>query len=68
MANQTAGVAEPNRSRLARNAVFALRGSPEYRAWLAGLTEESLIATSKIARDALAMWAQSRGFPPPPKM
>jgi hypothetical protein len=68
MANQAAGVTEPARTRSGWQAVFQLRGTAEYRSWLAELTSTSLISTSNIARDALAMWAQSRGYPPPPKM
>lgn len=68
MANQAADASAPVRTRSGWQPVFQLRGSPAYKAWLAGLTERSLISTSVMVRDALAMWAQSRGYPSPPRM
>jgi Meiotically Up-regulated Gene 113 (MUG113) protein len=51
-----------------RISVYNLKGSPEYRDWLNGLSAASLITTSAIIRDALAKWAKERGCPPPPEL
>jgi hypothetical protein len=49
-----------------RVAAVVLKDSPEYRDWLAGLAEATLIPVATIVRDALARWAEERGLPPPP--
>jgi hypothetical protein len=49
-----------------RVAVIVLKDSREYRDWVVGLTEATLIPTATIVRDALARWAADRGLPPPP--
>lgn len=59
---------EPAQGRVERLSVINLKGSPEYRDWLNGLSEKSLISTSVIVRDALAMWAEKRGYEAPPKL
>jgi hypothetical protein len=54
--------------KLERLSVLNLKGSPEYRDWLAGISKESLIPTATIVRDALAKWAQARGYKSPPEV
>ncbi len=49
-----------------RVAVIVLKDTPEYRDWVASLTESTLIPTATIVRDALAKWAADRGLPAPP--
>jgi hypothetical protein len=49
-----------------RVVVIVLKDSPEYREWVAKLTEATLIPTATIVRDALAKWAADRGLPTPP--
>ena len=51
-----------------RVAVIVLKGTPEYREWLSIISKDSLIPVASIVRDALAKWAVSRGYGPPPEM
>jgi hypothetical protein len=51
-----------------RISVYNLKGSPEYRDWLNGLSKKSLINSSAIIRDALSRWAKERGYPDPPEL
>lgn len=50
-----------------RVAVVVLKGSPEYRDWLNGISQDSLIPVASIVRDALAKWANQRGYSEPPE-
>jgi hypothetical protein len=54
--------------KVVRLSVLNLKGSPEYRDWLAGISKESLIPAATIVRDALAKWAKARGYPAPPEV
>jgi hypothetical protein len=45
---------------------FTLRCSRRYREWLTTVSDESMIPKASIARDALKVWAEQRGFPAPP--
>jgi hypothetical protein len=49
-----------------RVAAVVLKDTPEYRDWLTGLSETTLIPVATIVRDALARWASDRGLPGPP--
>src|SRR5262245_60705232 len=49
-----------------RVAAVVLKDTPEYRDWLTGLSEATLIPVATIVRDALAKWAADRGLPGPP--
>jgi hypothetical protein len=49
-----------------RVAAVVLKDTPEYRDWLTGLSEETLIPVATIVRDALAKWAADRGLEGPP--
>jgi hypothetical protein len=51
---------------LERLSVLNLKGSPEYREWLSEISYESRIAVSVIVRDAVAKWAEERGYSQPP--
>ena len=62
-----AGRGRPPKGGPARVTVLNLKGSPALRDWLAGLSEETMIPMSSIARDALTKWAAERDLPPPPK-
>jgi hypothetical protein len=46
-----------------RVVVTVLKGSPEYKAWLAGLSEATLIPMASIIRDAVRRWADERKLP-----
>jgi hypothetical protein len=59
-----AAAPEPSDERVA---VIVLKGSPEYREWLSGISKESLIPVASIVRDALQQWAKGRGYSAPPK-
>jgi hypothetical protein len=50
-----------------RVAAVVLKDTPEYRDWLTGLSESTLISVATIVRDALAKWAADRNLPPPPE-
>jgi hypothetical protein len=50
-----------------RVAVVVLKGSPDYRDWLNGISQDSLIPVAAIVRDALAKWAKQRGYSEPPE-
>jgi hypothetical protein len=60
--------AKPKESADERVAVIVLKGSPEYREWLNGISQETLIPVSAIVRDALAKWAKHRGHSDPPEI
>src|SRR5690242_5067357 len=49
-----------------RVAAVVLKDTVEYRDWLTGLSESTLIPVATIVRDALAKWAAERGLPAPP--
>lgn len=49
-----------------RVAVIVLKDTPNYRDWVDGLSQVTLIPVATIVRDALARWAAERGLPPPP--
>src|SRR4051812_15936681 len=49
-----------------RVAAIVLKDTPEYRDWLTGLSQATLIPVTTIVRDALARWAADRGLPGPP--
>lgn len=49
-----------------RVAAVVLKDTPEYRDWLTGLSEATLIPVATIVRDALARWAADRGLAGPP--
>jgi hypothetical protein len=51
-----------------RLSVLNLKGSPEYKNWLALISKQSLIPTTVIVRDALAKWSRDRGYPEPPEV
>jgi hypothetical protein len=55
---------EPDDTRVA---IVVLKGSLAYRAWLAGISRDSLIPVASIVRDAVAKWAAARGYQPPPE-
>jgi hypothetical protein len=46
---------------LLRSNVISVRGTREYKVWLAGLSKATLVPTSVIIRDAVARWAAERG-------
>jgi hypothetical protein len=56
----------PEKAQDERVAVIVLKDTPDYRNWLIGLSEATLISTATIVRDALAKWAAERGLPAPP--
>jgi len=68
MAKKSAKPPEKPSSEVVRLSVLNLKGSPEYRDWLSSLSEQSLIPTATIVRDALAKWAKDRGYAAPPKV
>jgi hypothetical protein len=49
-----------------RVAAIVLKDTVEYRDWLTGLSEATLIPVTTIVRDALAKWAADKGLPGPP--
>jgi hypothetical protein len=49
-----------------RVVVIVLKDTAEYRDWVVGLSEATLIPTATIVRNALANWAAERGLPAPP--
>lgn len=51
-----------------RVAILLLKGSPEYRDWLNGMSKDSLIPVASIVRDALSKWAAQRGYPTSPEL
>lgn len=53
-------------SRDDRVTVINLKDRADYRAWVDGLSDSTLIPVATIVRDALAKWAADRGLPPPP--
>ena len=57
------GAATPDDQRVA---AVVLKDTPEYRDWLTGLSETTLIPVATIVRDALAKWAADRGLEGPP--
>jgi hypothetical protein len=46
--------------------VISVRGSREYKVWLAGLSKATLVPVTVIVRDAVARWAAERGHKPQP--
>lgn len=48
--------------------IIPVRGSREYKAWVRGLSDATLIPVAAIVRDALKSWAESRGLPAPPRI
>jgi hypothetical protein len=48
--------------------VIHLKGSPAYKEWLDGISDETLIPVASIVRDALAKWAKRRGYSDPPEL
>jgi hypothetical protein len=51
-----------------RLSVLNLKGSPEYREWLSGVSKKSLVPVATIVRDAVSKWAVERGYGPPPEV
>jgi hypothetical protein len=51
-----------------RVAVVVLKGTPEYREWLSGVSRDTLIPIASIVRDAVAKWAVAKGYSAPPDM
>jgi hypothetical protein len=49
-----------------RVTVINLKGSPELRDWLSGISDKTLIPAAAITRAALKMWAKENGHPAPP--
>lgn len=49
-----------------RVTVINLKGSPELRDWLSGVSDETLIPAAAITRAALRLWAEKNGHPAPP--
>lgn len=49
-----------------RVTAIVLKDTPEYRDWLTGLSDSTLIPVATIVRDALARWAAERSLPEPP--
>lgn len=49
-----------------RVAAVVLKDTPEYRDWLTGLSDATLIPVATIVRDALSRWAADRGLAGPP--
>jgi hypothetical protein len=49
-----------------RVSAVVLKDTPQYRDWLTGLSEATLIPVATIVRDALSKWAGDRGLPAPP--
>lgn len=47
--------------------VFAVKGTPEYRAWFTQVQESTMLTASTLVRAALAEWATKRGYPAPPE-
>jgi hypothetical protein len=56
----------PEKPQDERVAVIVLKDTRDYRDWLTGLSETTLISTATIVRDALSKWAADRGLPAPP--
>jgi hypothetical protein len=63
MAKKTKDAAPPPDDRVI---VVVLKDSEEYRDWVDGLSESTLIPVATIVRDALTKWAEDRGLPAPP--
>jgi hypothetical protein len=53
--------------RTAQPSVINLKGSDDYRAWLAGVSKKTHIASTVIVRLALAEWASKHGHAAPPE-
>jgi hypothetical protein len=47
--------------------VIHLKGTPEYRDWLARISKSTHITPTTICRLALAHWAAQNGHPEPPE-
>jgi hypothetical protein len=61
---------KPGRSKRTspQKSVHVVKGSDEWRDWLARLTDFSRMPTSVLVDVALKEWAERNGFPdPPPK-
>ena len=68
-------MAEPNRRRPGRprrvgpprETVVALKGSPEWKAWLDGFAGHCRLGISDTIEQSLLCYARERGFEQPPK-
>jgi hypothetical protein len=49
-----------------RVTVINLKGNPELRDWLSGISEKTMIPAAAITRAALKLWAKENGHPAPP--
>ena len=49
-------------------AILTLKGSPEYKQWIAELSAKTHIATTVLYRLAIAEWAERNGHPKPPEI
>jgi hypothetical protein len=57
----------PPESDRAQLSVINLKGTGEFRDWLAGVSKSTHIPAASIVRLALAEWAGKHGHPAPPE-
>jgi hypothetical protein len=60
-------VAKQKAEKSAQISIVVLKGSPDYRDWLARFSEASRMPQSVLIDHALAKLAREQGFEPPPK-
>lgn len=62
------GKKDVDSTQAARITIINLKGTEEFRDWLASVVEKSHIPASTITRLAYEAWAKQNGYPKPPKM
>jgi hypothetical protein len=67
MAENTRPRGRPKGSGPPRGNVLALKGSPEWKAWLDAFADHCRLKLADTVDQALAAYAEHRGFRPPPK-
>ena len=67
MANKKSASKLATVERTAQASVINLKGSDDYRAWLAGVSKKTQITAAVIVRLALAEWASKHGHAAPPE-
>lgn len=53
--------------RSSQTSVINLKGTGDYRDWLAGISKKTHIPAASIVRLALGEWASKHGHPAPPE-
>lgn len=69
MAKKTAAKAPapPPPEAKGQTSIITLKGTPEFRDWLAGVSKKTHIPAASIVRLGLAMWAEANGHKAPPE-